>query len=290
MARFKTKKEVSTWRKLSFGTWGPPNSPTAYGALEVECDAALAYLVALRAESGEKVTLTHLAGKAVAIAIAESPEVNGFVSLGRLVLRDTVDIFYQVAFFDEAAPRHADTGSREKERGARRDANLAGAKVERVDEKSVVEIARALREEAQKIREGREAASTRATKRLSRVPGPLISAAARVGAFLSYDLRVDLRRLGMPHDAFGSCMVTNVGTFGISMAWAPLIPLARCPIILTLGAVKDAPAVKDGKVTVVKQMSIGVAFDHRILDGYHAGVLARRFEEIFAHPEDALGR
>jgi pyruvate dehydrogenase E2 component (dihydrolipoamide acetyltransferase) len=284
VSRFRTKKDVSTWRKLAFGTWGPPRNPTAYGALEVDVEDALAYIADLRRQSGEKITLTHLAGKAVATALAESPDVNGFVSLGRLVLRDTVDVFFQVSFFDEG--ERARGGAR----GGAREPNLAGAKVERASEKSVVEIARALREEAEKIRAGRDATATRATKKLSRLPGPLVRAAAHAGAFLSYDLRLDLRRFGVPQDAFGSCMVTNVGTFGIEMAWAPLIEYARVPIILTLGAVREAPAIHEGRIVARKKMNIGVAFDHRVLDGYHAGVLARRFHEVLARPAEALGR
>jgi len=37
-------------------------------------------------------------------------------------------------------------------------------------------------------------------------------------------------------------------------------------------------------------VKIGVAFDHRVMDGYHAGVMSRRFQEIFAEPDDALGK
>jgi pyruvate dehydrogenase E2 component (dihydrolipoamide acetyltransferase) len=84
-------------------------------------------------------------------------------------------------------------------------------------------------------------------------------------------------------------MVTNVGVFGIREGHAPLIPYARVPIILTLGAVRDAPAVADGKVTVRKVVTIGVAFDHRVMDGYHAGVMAKRFAEAFADPVAAFG-
>lgn len=79
-------------------------------------------------------------GKAAALAIAAVPEVNGYASFGRLMLRETVEIFFQVAFFD---------GSRStNERSPRAAANLSGTKVRNADNKSVVDIARELREGA----------------------------------------------------------------------------------------------------------------------------------------------
>src|SRR5215472_9663876 len=102
---FHPHKTLATWRRVALSAWGAPRNPTAYGTLDVDCEAALAYLARLRADSGEKITLTHLVGKAVAVAIAAHPEVNGFASHGRLMLRDSVDVFFQVAFFDEEGKR-----------------------------------------------------------------------------------------------------------------------------------------------------------------------------------------
>jgi len=279
---FHRASKVPAWRKMALVTWGAPHGPTAYGTLELECDRALAYIDALRAKSGEKVTLTHLVGKAAAMAIAAAPEVNGFASMGRLMLRDSVDVFFQVAFFDEKERAAARDGTR-------RDANLAGAKVTRTDEKSVVDIARELRERASALRERGDAPTARVARTMSRLPGPIVSVATRAAAFLSYDLGVDMQKLGLPDDPFGSCMVTNVGVFGIREGHAPLIPYARVPIILTLGAVRDAPAVEDGKVVARKVVTIGVAFDHRVMDGYHAGVMGKLFATSFANPEAAFG-
>jgi pyruvate/2-oxoglutarate dehydrogenase complex dihydrolipoamide acyltransferase (E2) component len=84
-------------------------------------------------------------------------------------------------------------------------------------------------------------------------------------------------------------MVTNVGVFGIEMAWAPLIPFARTPICMTVGAVRRAPTVVGDSVVIRQRVKIGVAFDHRVMDGYHAGIMSRRFQEIFAAPDDVLG-
>jgi pyruvate dehydrogenase E2 component (dihydrolipoamide acetyltransferase) len=278
---FREDPSLPTWRRLALGAWGSPRDPTAYGMLDLDVEPALAYIGALRAASGEKITLTHLVGKAIADAIAEHPEVNGFASRGRLMLRDTVDVFFQVAFFDESpAP---------PTKGGKKGANLAGAKVRAADTKSAVEIARELRERAERIRAKADAETARGAATLSKLPNALVGLAARAGAMLSYDLGLDLSRFGIPYDAFGSCMVTNVGVFGIPVAWAPLFSLSRVPIVLTLGAVREVVRAHQGAAAVRRSATIGVAFDHRVLDGYHAGKMAARFLEVLADPGAYLG-
>jgi pyruvate/2-oxoglutarate dehydrogenase complex dihydrolipoamide acyltransferase (E2) component len=271
MSGFREITKLSTWRKLALGTWDAPRDPTAYGTLDLDCEEMLAYLEHVRAKTGEKVTLTHAVGKAVARAIATVPEVNAFVSRGRLIQRVTVDVFFQVAFMDE------------------KNANLAGAKVKEVDTKSLVEIARELRDGAQAIRERGDAETVRTSRRMAKLPAPILSLATRAGAFLTYDMQMDLRKLGIPKDAFGSCMVTNVGVFGIPVGIAPLLPFARVPLIVTMGAVRDAAAVHRGALAIRKTMTLGVAFDHRVMDGYHAGVMCKAFQDVFADPAGLLG-
>ena len=285
MTPFRPSGPIPAWREVALSTWSAPSSPAAYGVLDLDCEAALAWAEQAREASGEKVTLTHVVGKAAALAIAAAPETNGFASMGRLRLRPTVDVFFQVAFFDAEA-REAQGG----ERQTRRDANLAGAKVCGADEKGVVDLARELRERAQAIRAKASDATVKASQLIAGVPAPLRSAAARLSSFLNFDLGVDLVALGMPRDPFGSCMITNVGVFGIELAWAPLVPYARTPLCMTVGAVHRAPTVVGDGIAVRRRVKIGVAFDHRVMDGYHAGVMARRFREVFADPDGVLGR
>lgn len=287
MARFHSEKGLSTWRKVALSTWGEPFNPTAYGVLDLDCDPALGYIAKLRESSGEKVTLTHLVGKIIAMTIAEHPEVNGFVSYGRLMLRDTVDIFFQVAFFDDEVGKTGPRESRDRTTESKK-ANLAGAKIRGVDRKDVVEVARELREKAEAIRARGDAETVKSASMMSGVPGPLVGLALRAVGYLHYDLGFSLKRFGMPNDGFGSCMVTNIGVFGLEVGFAPLLPVGRVPLILTLGAVRDVARVEDGKVVARKSVSIGTAFDHRVMDGYHAGVMAKRFRQVFEAPESHL--
>lgn len=253
---------------MAVHAWGRPRDPTVYGVLELDATRALAYVERRRREGGAKVTLTHLVGKAAAVAIAERPEVNAIVRRGRLYLRDTIDIFFQVAF----------------EEGE----NLAGAKVARANEKDVVQIAEELAERARRIRERKDDPTQQSARMLSHLPPLLVRLAMRAGEVLTYDFDLNLKRLGIPYDAFGSCMVTSVATFGLTVGQAPLFPPGRVPIVLTVGAVQDAPLAVEGRVEVRPVLTIGAAFDHRVADGYQAGRMARRFREVLEDPEKEL--
>lgn len=287
MSRFHELRSLPTWRRVALSAWGSPRSPTAYGMLDIDVEPALAYIERLRAASGEKVTLTHVLGRAVALAIAERPEVNGFVSGGRLMLRDTVDVFFHVSFFDEVILSEAKDPSAKQDK--KKGPNLAGVKVSKVDTKSTVAIARELRERAERLRARGDADTARASAKLAAMPAPLVGLATRLSGILTYDLGLDLSRLGIPQDPFGSCLVTNVGVFGITVAWAPLVEMSRSPLVLTLGAVREAPVARGGAVVVRKVATVGVAFDHRVMDGYHAGKMARTLLSAMEDPEGALG-
>jgi pyruvate dehydrogenase E2 component (dihydrolipoamide acetyltransferase) len=56
-----------------------------------------------------------------------------------------------------------------------------------------------------------------------------------------------------------------------------------------MGAIRDAPGVVDGRVVVRPTLTIGAAFDHRLLDGYQAGRMAKRFHEVLENPDRELG-
>jgi pyruvate dehydrogenase E2 component (dihydrolipoamide acetyltransferase) len=267
MRGFTPIEKLSTWRRIALHVWDGPGDPTVYGAVDIDIGEGLELVRALRASSGEKVTLTHLVGRAIALAIRERPEVNAILRFGRVYQRERIDIFFQVAF----------------EGGE----NLGGHKVEGADGKSIVDLARELGAGAKTVRQGK-GDNVKASKRLGFVPAPVVGAAMRAMTTLTYDFGLDLTRLGVPYDGFGSAMVTNVGSFGLSLGFAPLVPFSRCPLLILVGEVQERAVVRDGVVVARPILPIGVTFDHRLLDGYQAGVLAKRFREVMERPRVAL--
>jgi len=269
MAGFRRLRTLSSWRSISLHTWSKPRDPTVYGSLEIDATNALELLHAQTAASGVKVTLTHLVGKAIADAIAVRPDVNAVIRRGRTIYqRDSIDVFFQVAF----------------EGGE----DLSGAKVDGADRKSLVEIARELADRAERIRSHHDDRLTEKRAIVSKVPSVLRGVALRAAEYLDYDLGLDLSRFGIPHDAFGSVMVTNVGMFGLPQGFAPLVPFSRAPIVLTVGTVERRPRVVGESVQIRPILPIGVTLDHRLLDGYQIGRIAQRFREVLEDPARAL--
>jgi pyruvate/2-oxoglutarate dehydrogenase complex dihydrolipoamide acyltransferase (E2) component len=263
-SKFTPLRPLLGWRRVAVHAWRPPQDPSVYAVLEIPMQGALAYLERLRLETGVRVTITHLVARALALAIRQYPGLNGVVARGRILLRDTVDIFLQVA---------TDGG-----------ADLSGIKIARADEKSVLEIAREAEGRVTRLRERRDRQVERTKSVLDRIPLPLLGPFLRTISYLIYDLDLDLSRLGIVKDEFGSAMVTNVGTFGLAQAHAPLVPFSRTPVVVLVGEVQDKPVAEAGRVVIRPVMTLGVTFDHRFMDGSQGGAMAQVFRSYLEDP------
>ncbi|MDX1659911.1 MAG: 2-oxo acid dehydrogenase subunit E2, partial [Nitriliruptorales bacterium] len=87
-------------RKLAIATWKGPREGNIYGRIEVDATEAQAYLEHVRETSGERATITHLVGKAVAEALRVEPSLNGTIRFGRFVPHDSVDVTFLVSMPD----------------------------------------------------------------------------------------------------------------------------------------------------------------------------------------------
>ena len=67
----------------------------------------------------------------------------------------------------------------------------------------------------------------------------------------------------------GTISITNIGTLGLD-AGTPILPPGQASIV-ALGTVKKKPWVVDGEIVPRDIMTIGGSFDHRLVDGDHAG-------------------
>ena len=81
---------------------------------------------------------------------------------------------------------------------------------------------------------------------------------------------------------FGSCIVTSVGMFGLDEGFVPPTPFAR--VYVLIGALSDRPAVRDGELCIRKQLTITATVDHRFMDGFQGGVLAKTIRSILENP------
>lgn len=260
MTQFTPVAEASSFRRMAAAMWRSPSDPSIYGSMDVDATASLAFLAA----QPEKLTITHLVARAVALALRDQPDLNAKVRFwGRLEQRATVDVFVTVL--------------------AGRD--LSGARIDAADTKSLVTIAREIRDRAGKIRKGDDAGFRKSRGAFKSIPWWLARPATWLSDVLVNELHIDLAKQGMPSDPFGSAIVTSVGMFGIDSAFAPFVPLARCPMLILVPEIRPRPWAVDDRVEVRPVLRLCATFDHRIIDGAAAGRFAARLTGLFATPE-----
>ncbi|NOJ97254.1 2-oxo acid dehydrogenase [Corallococcus coralloides] len=265
----KPKRDVSSFRKLAIGSWATAYDPTVYGTLTVRMDAALAWMDAFHQRTGVRLTATHLVLKAMGEALRRCPDANALLRCQRIYLRQRITV---CAVLPGAEQR-----------------GLTPVRIEDVDQKSVHALALEVESTAARVREGRDAQVEQGRSLLARVPHLLLHRFTGLVSFLTYTLNVAPSWLGLPRDPFGAAVVVDVGELGLETAYLPLAPFTRVPIFLAPGAVREVAVVEEGRVVPGHVMNINASFDHRFLDGYHAGVIASTLREMLEHPVEAFG-
>ncbi|MFC8847086.1 MULTISPECIES: dihydrolipoamide acetyltransferase family protein [unclassified Micromonospora] len=84
----------------------------------------------------------------------------------------------------------------------------------------------------------------------------------------------------------GTLTITNVGVFGVDTG-TPILPPGESAI-LAFGAVREMPWVHKGKVRPRQVTTLGLSFDHRIIDGELGSKFLRDIGDFLTDPEAAL--
>lgn len=252
------------WRRVASAIWGQPNDPQIYGDFEIDATALAAFIDEVRRMTGVRVTVTHVVGKAIAYGLGQNPDLNTRLHRGRFTPRESVDIFFVASL----------AGGKD----------VSGVKVREADKKSVVGIAEELADRVGRIRSGGDAEVGGSEGIIDRMPVWLLGPVLRFVTWLTADKNADLRRLGLPRQAFGSAMVTSVGMFGVQKAYGPLAPLYRIPILALVSEVVQKPVVLDDEIVARPILTITATMDHRYLDGAHAARLARSVRAYLENP------
>lgn len=234
--------------------------------MELDAEPALRRLEKLRAETGVKVTLTHLAGKAIGRVFSEHPEINCMVRWGKLYPRPSVDICFLVA--------SGEGGTQGRE-------DLSGRVVRDVDQKTEVQIARELETSVRTIKGGQDISFRGIKGGLGWVPAVLRPFFVNATDWIMNLFNLWSPILGVPQDAFGSAMLTSVGTLDIELAIPRIYPQSRNSLMVALGAVRERPVVRQGQIVVGKVIKAAFVGDHRVVDGLHASYMLKTFQREF---------
>ena len=76
----------------------------------------------------------------------------------------------------------------------------------------------------------------------------------------------------------GTITVTNLGMYGVSR-FLPIINPPECAI-LSLGAVEEKVISRNGKPTIASMLTLGLACDHRAVDGAKAAMFLSKIKEL----------
>lgn len=261
------KQRASTFRKIALGTWRTTYDPSVYGTLRVRMDTTLQFIKDYRARTGKRLTVTHLAAHALAKAFEKMPDANCLVRFSKLYRRGDVTMSFQVVMEEDDK------------------IDLSALTLRGVENMSLDDIVDEFNEKVEIVRNRQDVALEKTRGNFKKMPFWIVHHMLNLVSFLSYTLNLDLTKLGVPKDPFGSAMVTNIGSLGLETAYAPLVPYSRCPLILALGAVQQQPVVEDGQVVAGHVMDINATFDHRVMDGMHAAIMSSTIREYLENPE-----
>jgi pyruvate dehydrogenase E2 component (dihydrolipoamide acetyltransferase) len=262
------KDDVSSFRKIAIGTWRTAYDPSVYGTIELRMDKAIQYIHEFREKTGKKLTVSHMMAKAAAMVLKECPDANALLRWNRVYLRKRIGIFFQVVMTDEGANK----------------VDLSGATLYDLESKSVEQIYDEFNDKVAEVRARKDPALEKTRTTFLGIPYFALNFVLKAISFLSYTLNLDLRWVGIPNDPFGSMMITNIGSLGLDIAYVPLVPYARVPILIAMGSVKDLPVVEKGQIVPGKIMRVNATFDHRFIDGFHASVMSRVLRQWMEHP------
>ena len=84
----------------------------------------------------------------------------------------------------------------------------------------------------------------------------------------------------------GTFSITNVGVFGVDTG-TPILPPGEAAI-LAFGAVRERPWVHKSKIKVRQVTTLGLSFDHRIIDGELGSKFMRDVSDFLTDPEATL--
>ncbi|MGB5333012.1 MAG: 2-oxo acid dehydrogenase subunit E2 [Woeseiaceae bacterium] len=260
MDRFNTP-----WRVTSAAIYTTPTDSRVYGTLDIDVTRAKRFLQEKRA-AGVKITMTHLATAVLARAVAfDVPEMNCFIRRGAVVGRKRLDVMVPIS-----------VGG---------DSGVTAAIIKDAHARTVTSIADEVRDKAASGRAGVETRVVQNKYLLNRIPWPLRRPAFRFLKWITVDMGIEIKALGLSAHSFGSFVVSDIGSFGLNTGMTSLMPAAKVPAVIVLGKVEQKPVVRRGEIVIRTILPLTGTFDHRIVDGMQIGKLAHGIKRNFRKPE-----
>lgn len=235
---------------------------------KVRVSKALNFIEQFNQKTGKKITITHLVVKCAGDSLSKYRDFAGKFAFGYYVPYTTIDISILVAL---------DEGK-----------DLAAIKIESVDKKTLSAIADEVDAKLKELRTGGKALKVHKTATLPfrLIPSFLSGVAIEICSYLSVPLGMDL--LGIKNSPCGSIAVTNLGSQGTEVGYAPFPCPARVGIVCALSAIREEAIVEDGKIVAEKILTLLNTGDHRYGDGTQGVKISNEVSKRLENPEEYL--
>lgn len=260
--RAATADPTATRRKVAVATWSAPREGRLMTRIVVDADPVTDYVTARRAAGARGLSVMHVLGAAAARAILVVPEANARVVGGRVVRFDDVAVGFAV-----------DIG---------RGTDLAPVKVSGADALTPAEIATRVWEGVQRLRTGTDPGFNLSSRVAAAVPTaltrPLLMATSVVLGGLGRDV------LGQQGNPLGAIFISNVAPLGVEEVFLAPVPFARAHVYISLGTITERPVVRDGQVVPVRQFTLCLTGDHRLVDGVQCAIFFDALHALLRDP------
>lgn|GEM_PF-746374 len=253
-------------RKVAVATWAAPTEGRLMTRIVVDADPVLDYVARRRAEGAKGLTPMHVLGAAAGRALRVVPEANTRVRAGRPVSFDDVAVGFAV-----------DIGQ---------GTDLAPVKVVGADVLTPAQIATRVWTGVTALRDGTDPGFSRTTRVAALVPAlamkPLLKASDLVLGALGRPL------LGQVGNPLGAVFISNVAPLGVEEVFLAPVPFARAAVYISQGTITERAVVRDGAVVAVRQFTLCLTGDHRLVDGVQCAIFFDALVGLLKDP-DRLG-
>lgn len=266
MPKHASLKYNTPWRRSATAIYKKSVDGRLFGTFEMEMDAVMEY-IAKHKGKGIRLTITQIVIAAIGRVLAlDIPDTNAYISRGKIYARDNVGIYTSV------------------NKGGKNE--MGGFVLRDIEHKSIFDISKEMDERVgQSRKDGHEEGAGQKKDLLAGLPWPLRNWLFNFVRWWHIILGKEFKSMNITHDAFGSAMVTNIGTHDLQFGFPALLPIANIPLILAIGKIEPRPVVRDGEITIRNIMPVGATLDHRLFDGAQGGILATSARRYILDPQ-----
>lgn len=130
---------------------------------------------------------------------------------------------------------------------------------------TLIEFAQKCGERVMKAKDKKDSAHTKQTAAANFLPSFILQPMMHIISYINVNLDLGIPLLA-PKGRFGHFILTNVGTFGMQQAYAPLCPPMHAMGLMCTGAARKVPLVVDGELKIQSVITCTSTADHRFGD------------------------